>query len=73
MSRRSGCLSAVAHSAKVDAAEADNHSDISPRKASRLNKGSREGASSLTVASWNPDPGLVARGEGLRGAPRGQS
>jgi hypothetical protein len=30
MSRRSGYLSAVARSAKVDAAEADNHSDISP-------------------------------------------
>ena len=30
MSRRSGCLSAVARSAEVDAAKADNHSDFSP-------------------------------------------
>ena len=30
MSRRSGDLSAVARSAEVEAAKADNHSDISP-------------------------------------------
>ena len=49
MSRRSGDLSAVARSAEVEAAEEDNHSDISPTLESTTYMDSR--ATSLGIVS----------------------
>jgi hypothetical protein len=49
MSRRSGDLSAVAQSAEVEAAKADNHSDISPRRMESAVERDRTAASNRIV------------------------